>query len=694
MKIALVLVSTLWLGVGPARGELIAEWNFNSAISDGSTATGSTNPSFGSGTASLIGGTSATFATGSAADTAPDNSGWNLSTFPAQGTSNKTAGAQFNVGTVGFTDIQVIWQHRVSGSASKYSRLQYSKDGVNFSDAVGAASARVVSSSSAYSEAQTNLLGGLAELGNNPKFAFRIVSEFELTATGHGTNGYVTTYGTNAYSRAGTVRLDMVRICGNKLPGANTPPVITSLQNQTLRVGQSSGPLPFQVWDGEEAAAGLRLNAGSGSPGVIGPAQLIFGGSGTNRTVTVLAGTTPGTAAVTITVTDSGGKSAMMSFTATVLPLNTAPTITGLEPVRVLAGRPSPALQFNVSDLETAPKDLSVSGWSANPALLPNDSGHLFFGGQGSNRTVTLVPATGQCGIAPITLTVSDGPNIATTAFPVIVVPASDVLLFEPFSYGNGSLVSNSAALWKHRSGSYPGECLVTNGQLQISGAQTEDVGVDLPGGPFGKGSNALLYASFRMKWLTLPADSAGYFAHFVGGSSLRARVYAKASSSLPGFYQLLVANGSVTNTLIPYNLTTNTSYSVVIRYDIDRARTTLWLNPKAEGDPGATAGDGQTPISIGGFGFRQDGDIGGSVLLDDLRLGQTFAAVVPGAALPSPGLAIRRNAGGVVLSWTGTGFTLQCAPKPEGVYTNIGVAVSPYTNSAGARAGFFRLFK
>jgi len=65
------------------------------------TSTGTNRPSVGNGTASLIGGTTATWATGSTNDpaTSTDDSGWNTAAYPAQGGNNKTAGVQFGVST-------------------------------------------------------------------------------------------------------------------------------------------------------------------------------------------------------------------------------------------------------------------------------------------------------------------------------------------------------------------------------------------------------------------------------------------------------------------------------------------------------------------------------------------------------------------------------------------------------------------
>ena len=50
------------------------------------------------------------------------------------GTSNKTAGVQFNVSTLGCQNILLAWEQRHSDTASKYTRLQYTTDGSSFVD--------------------------------------------------------------------------------------------------------------------------------------------------------------------------------------------------------------------------------------------------------------------------------------------------------------------------------------------------------------------------------------------------------------------------------------------------------------------------------------------------------------------------------------------------------------------------------
>jgi hypothetical protein len=248
MRGKFITIAMLLGGVIYLHAAIITEWTFNSVPPDSSPTTGTVVPLVGSGTASLIGGVTATFSDGSTNDPASgtDDSGWNTSHYPAQGAGNKTAGVQFSASTLGYSNIVVRWDLRVTGTASKYYRLQFSTDGSSFTDYPAPVAGLVAAPSPSYYEAQTNTLAAITTVNNNANVAFRIVSEFESTAVG-GTAGYVTVV-TNGYSgSSGTARYDLVILSGTAIPGANNPPGISSVSNQTVRVNQSTAALPVTI---------------------------------------------------------------------------------------------------------------------------------------------------------------------------------------------------------------------------------------------------------------------------------------------------------------------------------------------------------------------------------------------------------------------------------------------------------------
>lgn len=99
----------------------------------------------------------------------------------------------------------------------------------------------------------------------------------------------------------------------------NSAPTMSSIANQTVERDTSTAALPFAVNDSETAAASLVVSARSDNTSLVPSSGIVFGGSGSDRTVTVTpARDQVGTARITMTVTDGGGKTASNSFTLTV----------------------------------------------------------------------------------------------------------------------------------------------------------------------------------------------------------------------------------------------------------------------------------------------------------------------------------------------------------------------------------------
>ena len=100
---------------------------------------------------------------------------------------------------------------------------------------------------------------------------------------------------------------------------AGHPPTITAIPNQTILVNTATGALPFFINDVDTPAANLTLLASSSNPTLIPPANIVFGGSGANRTVTVTpAAGQVGTATVGVQVKNTAGASSSVQFTVTV----------------------------------------------------------------------------------------------------------------------------------------------------------------------------------------------------------------------------------------------------------------------------------------------------------------------------------------------------------------------------------------
>src|SRR6185369_7104998 len=154
--------------------------------------------------------------------------------------------------------------------------------------------------------------------------------------------------------------------------GAPAAPTISDIGNQATTMNTATATIPFTVNDADTAAASLTLSGSSANTTLVPNANIVFGGSGTSRTVTVTpAANQTGTATISVTVSD-GSLTASDSFVLTVNAVNTGPTISDVADQTIDEDTSTGALSFTVGDGETAAGSLVVSGSSSNPALVPN----------------------------------------------------------------------------------------------------------------------------------------------------------------------------------------------------------------------------------------------------------------------------------------------------------------------------------
>ena len=123
----------------------------------------------------------------------------------------------------------------------------------------------------------------------------------------------------------------------------------------------------------------------------------------------------------------------------------TAPTISTLTDQATSPNTPIGPLAFTVGETNLSPTNLMVLAQSLDPRIVANTS--LVVGGSGSNRTVTITPAPGRAGTAPIQLTVLDT-NGATASmqFNVNVVVPQAVAYFWDTSITPG--LQPGSAVW------------------------------------------------------------------------------------------------------------------------------------------------------------------------------------------------------------------------------------------------------
>lgn len=197
-KALLVLAAASVAGI--ANALVITHWNFNDDT---------LNPQIGTGTASLVGGTTGTFATGSPNDLGSPNRAWNTTTYPAQGQGSGTAGVQYKVSTAGYMNIKVKWDQRNSNTASRFLRMDYTTDGSTWNTG----NVFELTAGGTFWQSFGEDFSSNSSVNNNADFAVRLVTVFEP-----GTGAYRATQDGSSYGTSGTIRYDLVTFEGDVVP--------------------------------------------------------------------------------------------------------------------------------------------------------------------------------------------------------------------------------------------------------------------------------------------------------------------------------------------------------------------------------------------------------------------------------------------------------------------------------------------
>jgi hypothetical protein len=220
-----MLLAVALTGASSANAATITQWNFNSVVPDANTGTGTITASIGAGTVTAIGGTTTSFASGDASGGSSDpatgdDSGWNLTTFAAQGTGDKTRGLQVNVSTVGFNSVIVNFDQRHSNTAARDVQFQYSLDGTTFIDFATFSA----TNGDTWFNNRTVDLSSITGVADNANFAFRVVAAFAPS-----TSTYVASTSTSSYGTTGTWRFDQVTVSGTAVPEPSAAAGLLSL---------------------------------------------------------------------------------------------------------------------------------------------------------------------------------------------------------------------------------------------------------------------------------------------------------------------------------------------------------------------------------------------------------------------------------------------------------------------------------
>ena len=203
-----VAVMTLGAPTKPAHAlTTITQWTFDSSM---------TTPSTGLGTASLVCGTTATFATGN------PGQAWNTTNYPGTTSNNQTAGVQFQISTTGWQDIEFSFDIRHSNTAANTVVVQYSTDGgASFTNVA----TYTVSQTSNPWYARTVDLSSYPAVNNISDLRVRVVAAFAPPTN----TQYVASNPSSTYNTGGTLRFDNVTFRGNAISSGDVPPTVTAV---------------------------------------------------------------------------------------------------------------------------------------------------------------------------------------------------------------------------------------------------------------------------------------------------------------------------------------------------------------------------------------------------------------------------------------------------------------------------------
>lgn len=177
--------------------QVITQWNFDAS---------NLAPSTGTGTIDLIGGVTPNTTNPWVNGNPSTGKSYSTQTYPAQSTDSGTAGARFNVSTVGYSSVSISVDLYASNTQSKYVQLQYTTDGNTWVN--GTSSPSQVAGS--WSTVTASLP---VAANNNANFAFRVVTIFDPANN----TSYTPVGSSSTYATGGALRFDNVTVSSGTL---------------------------------------------------------------------------------------------------------------------------------------------------------------------------------------------------------------------------------------------------------------------------------------------------------------------------------------------------------------------------------------------------------------------------------------------------------------------------------------------
>ena len=164
-------------------------------------------------------------------------------------------------------------------------------------------------------------------------------------------------------------------------------------------------------------------------------------------------------------------------------------------------------------------------------------------------------------------------------------------------------------------------------------------------------GTNTPIAGLYFSYTLNVSSATNSYHAYFADTNfSFVCRIYATTNTATPGSFRIGVGNtttlaasnnlSSVATNIIQQDLAFGNTYTIVGRYLPASGLCSVWVNPGNENDASASATFGAPFPRVSAFGLRANTGTAsppGTMTLDNLIVGTTFADVVPASAGANP---------------------------------------------------------
>ena len=204
----------------------------------------------------------------------------------------------------------------------------------------------------------------------------------------------------------------------------NTPPTIEAIADVVSNEDEAVAEIALVGDDKETIKSKLQYTVVANNADLVAPDGLVLRKTGSRRNLDI----TPlenafGETDITVTVND-GIEEVSTTFKLTINAVNDPPTISAVEPIEINEDQ-MVSFTVTLTDIDTAPEELKITGNAANAALLPSDN--ITSTGEGLTRTVTLTPGANMGGKTKVTLSVNDGDNTVSTETELTVIPVVDI---------------------------------------------------------------------------------------------------------------------------------------------------------------------------------------------------------------------------------------------------------------------------